>query len=119
MLKGIQTVDDANKSVEVVVQGIVVSNHRRRQEDGRNSSLEMLPHILDAVGIELRIIFDSGIRSGEDITKALALDADYVLIRRPYLHILRTGRRGWCVACADVFDARSGVDATHCGDCER
>lgn len=73
VLKGIQTVADAKKAIEVGVQGIVVSNHGGRQQDGGVASLTQLPKIVDAVGNKLEIIFDSGIRCGADITKALAL----------------------------------------------
>jgi lactate 2-monooxygenase len=91
VLKGIQTVEDAKKCVEVGVQGIVVSNHGGRQQDGGNSSLGMLPHIVDAVGDKLTIFFDSGVRNGSDIAKALALGADCVLIGRPYIYGLVLG----------------------------
>ncbi|KAJ4399392.1 hypothetical protein N0V91_009484 [Didymella pomorum] len=91
VLKGIQTVADARKAVEVGVQGIVVSNHGGRQQDGGNSSLGMLPHIKDAVGDELSIFFDSGVGSGADIAKAMALGADCVLVGRPYVYGLALG----------------------------
>jgi lactate 2-monooxygenase len=91
VLKGIQTVADARKAVEVGVQGIVVSNHGGRQQDGGNSSLGMLPHIKDAVEDKLSIFFDSGVGSGADIAKAMALGADCVLIGRPYVYGLALG----------------------------
>ncbi|KAJ9652544.1 hypothetical protein H2198_008219 [Neophaeococcomyces mojaviensis] len=91
VLKGIQTIHDAKKAAEVGVQGIVVSNHGGRQQDGGNSSLGMLPHIVDAVGDKLAIFFDSGIQGGADIVKALALGADCVLIGRPYMYGLALG----------------------------
>lgn len=84
VLKGIQTVDDAKKCVELGVQGIVVSNHGGRQVDGGVSSLAMLPRIVEAVGGKVDIFFDSGIRSGADIAKAMALGAQMCLIGRPY-----------------------------------
>ncbi|KAI4156153.1 MAG: hypothetical protein LQ340_000490 [Diploschistes diacapsis] len=91
VLKGIQSVEDAKKCVEIGVQGIVVSNHGGRQQDGGTSSLGVLPHIVDAVGDMLTIFFDSGIRCGADIAKALALGADCVLIGRPYVYGLALG----------------------------
>jgi lactate 2-monooxygenase len=94
ILKGIQSVADAKKSVEIGVQGIVVSSHGGRQQDGGNSSLGMLPHIVDAVGDKLTIFFDSGVRCGADIAKALALGADCVLIGRPYMYGLALGGEG-------------------------
>ncbi|KAJ5388980.1 Aldolase-type TIM barrel [Penicillium cataractarum] len=86
VLKGIQTVADAEKAVEYGVQGIVVSNHGGRQQDGGIASLDVLPEIADAVGDKLEIIFDSGVRCGADIVKALALGAKMVLIGRPYVY---------------------------------
>lgn len=91
VLKGIQSVADARKCVEVGVQGIVVSNHGGRQQDGGVSSLGMLPHIVDSVGDKVDIFFDSGIRCGADIMKALALGAKCVLIGRPYAYGLAIG----------------------------
>ncbi|MCJ1226906.1 hypothetical protein MMC12_003561 [Toensbergia leucococca] len=94
ILKGIQTVADAKKAVEVGVQGIVVSNHGGRQLDGSVASLDQLPKIVDAVGKDLEIIFDSGIRCGADIVKALALGAKMVLIGRPYIYGLALAGEG-------------------------
>lgn len=83
VLKGIQSVVDAQRCVDTKVQGIVASNHGGRQQDGGVCSLTMIPKIYDAVKGQMNIIFDSGIRSGSDIVKALALGADLVLIGRP------------------------------------
>ncbi|KAK7979777.1 hypothetical protein PG989_012234 [Apiospora arundinis] len=91
VLKGIQTVEDAQQAVAAGVQGIVVSNHGGRQTDGGNSSLGVLPRIVDAVGDKLDIFFDSGIRCGADIAKALALGANCCLIGRPYVYGLALG----------------------------
>jgi isopentenyl diphosphate isomerase/L-lactate dehydrogenase-like FMN-dependent dehydrogenase len=91
ILKGIQSVEDAKKAAEIGVQGIVVSNHGGRQSDGGNSSLGVLPRIVDAVGDKLEIFFDSGIRCGADIAKALALGAKMCLIGRPYIYGLALG----------------------------
>lgn len=94
VLKGIQTVADAKKCAEIGVQGIVVSNHGGRQQDGGVASLKMLPKIVDAVGDKLDILFDSGIRCGADIVKALALGAKMVLVGRPYVYGLALGGEG-------------------------
>ncbi|KAI3571930.1 FMN-dependent dehydrogenase [Fusarium oxysporum f. sp. albedinis] len=91
VLKSIQSVEDARKCIEVGVQGIVVSNHCGRQQDGGVSSLGMLPRIVDAVQDDLDIFFDSGIECGADIIKALALGAKCVLIGRPYAYGLALG----------------------------
>ncbi|KAF2764816.1 FMN-dependent alpha-hydroxy acid dehydrogenase [Teratosphaeria nubilosa] len=91
VLKGIQSVADAKKCAEIGVQGIVVSNHGGRQVDGGAGSLSMLPRIVDAVGHKMDVLFDSGIRCGADMIKALALGAKTVLIGRPYVHGLVLG----------------------------
>lgn len=91
ILKGIQSVDDAKRCAEIGIQGIVVSNHGGRQVDGGVASLAMLPKIVDAVGDKLEIMFDSGIRCGADIAKAIALGAKLCLVGRPYIYGLALG----------------------------
>ena len=85
LVKGIQHVDDAREAVARGVDGIVVSNHGGRQVDGAIASLDALAPIAEAVGDEITVLFDSGIRSGSDVLKALALGADAVLLGRPYV----------------------------------
>ncbi len=85
VLKGILHPDDAREARERGVDGIVVSNHGGRQVDGAIAAIDALPAIADAVGDELAVLMDSGIRSGADAIKALALGADAVLLGRPYL----------------------------------
>lgn len=91
VLKGIQTVLDAKKCVEFGIEGIVVSNHGGRQQDGGPASLDCLVKIVNEVGSKIDIIFDSGIRCGGDIAKALALGAKMVLVGRPYVYGLVLG----------------------------
>jgi len=85
VLKGIQAPDDARRAVEEGVDGIIVSNHGGRQVDGAIGAIDALPGIVDAVNDRLEVLFDSGIRSGADAFKALALGARAVLIARPFL----------------------------------
>jgi lactate 2-monooxygenase len=95
VLKGIQHVDDAIKAAQLGVQGVVVSNHGGRQLDGAIGSLEVLPEIVDAVGDQLEVLFDSGIRTGSDILKALCLGAKAVLVGRPWVYGLAiAGKQG-------------------------
>lgn len=68
------------------VSGIVVSNHGGRQVDGAVGSLDMLPEIVEAVGDKMTVLFDSGIRTGADIVKALALGAKAVMVGRPVMY---------------------------------
>ncbi|KAI9743770.1 MAG: hypothetical protein M1818_002503 [Claussenomyces sp. TS43310] len=85
VLKGIQSVRDATLALEHGMDGIIVSNHGGRQVDGAIASLEALGPIVSAVGGKLTIGFDSGIRCGADIFKALAIGADFVQLGRPIL----------------------------------
>jgi lactate 2-monooxygenase len=86
IVKGILRADDAIEAERRGVDGIVVSNHGGRQIDGVIASLDALVHIKKLVSDHLKIFFDSGIRSGTDIFKALALGADAVLVGRPYVY---------------------------------
>jgi lactate 2-monooxygenase len=85
VIKGVQHPDDAREAARRGLDGIVVSNHGGRQVDGAIPSLDALPAIADAVGDELAILFDSGVRGGVDVLKALALGADAVCLGRPYI----------------------------------
>ncbi|HYU60571.1 MAG TPA: alpha-hydroxy-acid oxidizing protein, partial [Solirubrobacterales bacterium] len=85
VLKGILRADDARRALDRGVEGIVVSNHGGRQVDGSLASLEALPAIVEEVGDRMAVMFDSGIRSGADVFKALALGAHAVLVGRPYV----------------------------------
>ncbi|KAI4128337.1 MAG: hypothetical protein LQ338_002782 [Usnochroma carphineum] len=86
VLKGIQHVEDAKRAVEAGMHGIVVSNHGGRQLDGAIGSLEVLPEIVEAVGDKLTVLFDSGVRTGVDVIKALCLGAKGVLVGRPWVY---------------------------------
>jgi isopentenyl diphosphate isomerase/L-lactate dehydrogenase-like FMN-dependent dehydrogenase len=85
VLKGILHPDDAREARERGVDGVLVSNHGGRQVDGAIAALDALPAVADAVGDEMAVLLDSGVRSGADAVKALALGADAVLLGRPYL----------------------------------
>ena len=91
VLKGILSVADAQRAAQAGVAGIVVSNHGGRQVDGAIAALDALPAIAQAVGSKLAVLFDSGIRGGADMIKALALGAQAVLIGRPYVYGLALG----------------------------
>ncbi len=85
VLKGILHADDARRALEAGVDGVIVSNHGGRQVDGSIGALDALPAVREAVGQDLAVLFDSGIRGGADVFKALALGADAVCVGRPYV----------------------------------
>ena len=91
VLKGVLHPEDAVGAVEAGMDGIVVSNHGGRQIDGEIASLEALPAIVDAVGERTTVLFDSGIRTGSDVMKAVALGAKGVFLGRPYVYGLGVG----------------------------
>lgn len=95
ILKGIMDVEDAKKAVEVGADAIIVSNHGGRQLDGALSSIRMLPSIVAAVGDKIEVHMDGGIRSGQDVLKAIALGAKGVMIGRAYVYGLGAmGQKG-------------------------
>jgi isopentenyl diphosphate isomerase/L-lactate dehydrogenase-like FMN-dependent dehydrogenase len=95
LLKGILHADDAERALAAGVDGLVVSNHGGRQVDGSIGALDALPGIREVVGGEVPVLFDSGIRTGADVFKALALGADAVCLGRPYVWGLALdGQRG-------------------------
>jgi len=91
LLKGILRGDDARRALDEGVDGLVVSNHGGRQVDGSVSALDALVEVRDAVGAGAVVLMDSGIRSGADVVKAVALGADAVLLGRPYAYGLAVG----------------------------
>ena len=86
ILKGILDVEDAEIAAKTGAQALVVSNHGGRQLDGAPSSIEVLPEIVDAVGSQMEIMFDGGIRTGMDVMRALALGAKSCMIGRAYAY---------------------------------
>jgi isopentenyl diphosphate isomerase/L-lactate dehydrogenase-like FMN-dependent dehydrogenase len=86
LLTGVQSVEQARSAARRRFDGIVVSNHRGRRGDGTLGSVDVLPPIENAVGDRLAVLFESGIRTGPDTYKALALGADAVLVGRPYVY---------------------------------
>lgn len=85
VLKGVLHDDDARLALNAGVDGLIVSNHGGRQVDGSIAALDALPSVRDTVGEDFPVLFDSGIRTGADVFKALALGADAVCLGRPYV----------------------------------
>ncbi len=86
LVKGVLTADDARRAVDAGADGVIVSNHGGRQLDGVPASLRALPEVVDAVGEQLDVLMDGGIRRGSDIVKALCLGARAVLVGRAYAY---------------------------------
>ena len=105
IVKGIQTVDDAERAFEYGADGIVVSNHGGRQLDRAPVPFHLLPRIVDRVGSRGTIMLDTGITSGADIVAALALGADFTLIGRAYLYGLMAGGEAGVTRCIDILSS--------------
>jgi L-lactate dehydrogenase (cytochrome) len=103
VLKGILDVEDANEAAKSGAQAMVVSNHGGRQLDGAPSSIEILPEIVDAVGSQMEIMFDGGIRSGQDVMRALALGARSCMIGRAFAHGLGAGGEAGVAKAIDII----------------
>lgn len=109
VIKGILDPDDARDAVKFGADGIVVSNHGGRQLDGVLSSARALPAIADAVKGDLKILADSGIRSGLDVVRMIALGADTVLIGRAFLYALATAGEAGVKNLLDLFEKEMRV----------
>jgi L-lactate dehydrogenase (cytochrome) len=110
IIKGILDVEDARSAAQTGADAIIVSNHGGRQLDGAPSSISMLPRIVDAVGDKIEVHIDGGIRSGQDVLKAIALGAKGTFIGRPFLYGLGAmGKEGVSLALSII---RKELDIT-------
>lgn len=115
ILKGILDAEDARMALKVGADAIIVSNHGGRQLDGAMSSIKMLPSILDAVGDQIEVHLDSGIRSGQDVLKALAMGARGTYIGRAYIYGLGAmGQKGVRTAL-EVIHKELDISMALCG----
>ena len=110
IIKGILHVGDAKIAAKTGAAAIVVSNHGGRQLDGAASSISMLPKVAEAVGSEVEVLFDSGIRSGQDLMRALALGAKSCLIGRAYIFGLGAGGQAGVARAIEII--RKELDVT-------
>jgi L-lactate dehydrogenase (cytochrome) len=110
VLKGLLDVEDARRAAKIGAAALVVSNHGGRQLDGAMSSISALPKIVDAVGSDIEIMFDGGIRSGQDVMRALALGARSCMIGRAYLYGLGAGAQAGVTRAIEIL--RNELDVT-------
>jgi L-lactate dehydrogenase (cytochrome) len=110
ILKGILDVEDARIAAKTGAAALVVSNHGGRQLDGAASSISMLPPIVDAVGSDIEIMFDGGIRSGQDLMRAIALGARACLSGRAYIYGLGAGGQAGVARAIEII--RNELDVT-------
>ena len=116
VLKGINDADDARMAVDAGADAIVVSNHGGRQLDGALSSIRMLPSIVRAVGGQTEIWLDSGIRSGQDVLKALALGASGTMIGRAFVHGLGAMGEAGVTRALEVIQKEMDITMALCGE---
>ncbi len=103
VLKGILDPEDAREALKTGADGVVVSNHGGRQLDGAPSTISALPKVADAVGGQKEILFDSGVRTGQDMFRALALGANACMIGRPFLYGLGAGGEAGVAKAIDIL----------------
>lgn len=115
ILKGIMDADDARKAVELGADAIIVSNHGGRQLDGALSSIRALPAIMDAVGDKIEVHLDSGIRSGQDVLKALAMGAKGTYVGRAYVNGLGAMGEKGVTSALDVIHKELDLTMALCG----
>jgi isopentenyl diphosphate isomerase/L-lactate dehydrogenase-like FMN-dependent dehydrogenase len=110
MLKGVARVADAKRAADIGLTAISVSNHGGNNLDGTPATIRLLPAIADAVGSEVEVLLDGGVRRGGDVVKALALGARAVLIGRAYLWGLAANGQAGVENVLDIL--RAGIDSS-------
>jgi L-lactate dehydrogenase (cytochrome) len=115
IIKGVLDVEDARLAAKTGASALVVSNHGGRQLDGAPSSISALPKIADAVGAEIELLFDGGIRSGQDLVRALSLGARACLIGRAYIFGLAAGGEPGVARAIEIIRSELDVTMALCG----
>jgi L-lactate dehydrogenase (cytochrome) len=115
ILKGIQDVEDARLAVETGATALIVSNHGGRQLDGAESSIRALPKIVDAVGSKIEVHMDGGIRSGQDVLKALALGAKGTYIGRAFNYGLGAMGEAGVTKALEIINRELDLTMAFCG----
>jgi isopentenyl diphosphate isomerase/L-lactate dehydrogenase-like FMN-dependent dehydrogenase len=109
-VKGVTSTDDAKRAIDVGADAVSVSNHGGNGLDGAPATIRALPHIVEAVGDQIEVLLDGGVRRGGDVVKAVALGARAVLIGRPYIWALAAGGEPGVADLLRLFNR--GIDAT-------
>jgi L-lactate dehydrogenase (cytochrome) len=115
ILKGILDVADAKEAAKTGAEALVVSNHGGRQLDGAPSSISVLPDVVHEVGDRMEVMFDGGIRSGQDVLRALALGAKSCMIGRSYIHGLGAGGQAGVTKAIDIIGKELSTTMGLCG----
>jgi L-lactate dehydrogenase (cytochrome) len=115
IVKGVLDAEDARAAVRTGADALIVSNHGGRQLDGAQSSIGALPAVVDAVGNAIEVHMDGGIRSGQDVIKALALGAKGVYIGRAFLYGLGAMGEAGVTRCLDIIHKELDVTMALCG----
>jgi len=116
ILKGILDPEDAKMAAKTGVDAIIVSNHGGRQLDGAQSSIAALPAIVDAVGSDIEVHFDGGIRSGQDVLKALCLGAKSTYIGRAYIYGLGAKGEAGVTDALNIIQSELDTTMALCGE---
>jgi L-lactate dehydrogenase (cytochrome) len=115
ILKGIMDAEDARLAADSGADALIVSNHGGRQLDGAPSSIRALPPIAEAVGSRIEVWMDGGIRSGQDVLKAVALGAKATLIGRPFLYGLGALGEAGVTRCLEIIRNELDLSMAFCG----
>jgi L-lactate dehydrogenase (cytochrome) len=115
ILKGIMDAEDARLAADSGADALIVSNHGGRQLDGAPSSISALPPIVEAVGSRIEVWMDGGIRSGQDVLKAVALGAKGTLIGRPFLYGLGAMGEAGVTKCLEIIRNELDLTMAFCG----
>jgi L-lactate dehydrogenase (cytochrome) len=115
IIKGVLDVEDARLAAKVQPDALIVSNHGGRQLDGALSSIAALPKIVEAVGHEVAVGFDGGIRSGQDVVRALALGAKFCMLGRAYAYGLGAGGQAGVAKAIDLIKNELSITMGMCG----
>jgi L-lactate dehydrogenase (cytochrome) len=115
ILKGVLDVEDARIAAKTGASALVVSNHGGRQLDGAPSSISALPRVVEAVGEQIEVMFDGGIRSGQDVLRALAHGARACMIGRSYIYGLGAGGKAGVAKAIEILAKELDVTMALCG----